>query len=157
MQQDPLIFSDTVRANLCLDETSDSTEGISDESLWDACRIAQIGDTLRSFPDGLETVIGSEGRTLSAGEKQRLELARVLLRRGVEDWRADGRVRWQFQPLSRCVGPQSGSLCHVSSPRLVKPGAPISGTGLSCLLHVKGYAAYRVGSAFGVAHGLRTR
>ena len=55
------------------------------------------------------------------------------------------------------VGPQSGSLCHVSSPRLVKPGAPISGTGLSCLLHVKGYAAYRVGSAFGVAHGLRTR
>ena len=76
---------------------------------------------------------------------------------GVEDWRADGRVRWQFQPLSRCVGPQSGSLCHVSSPRLVKPGAPISGTGLSCLLHVKGYAAYRVGSAFGVAHGLRTR
>ena len=80
VQQDPLIFSDTVHANLCLDETSDSTEGISDESLWDACRIAQISDTLRSFPDGLETVIGPEGRTLSAGEKQRLELARVLLR-----------------------------------------------------------------------------
>ena len=80
VQQDPLIFSDTVRANLCLEATSESTEGISDEPLWESCRIAQISDTLRSFPDGLETVIGTEGRTLSAGEKQRLELARVLLR-----------------------------------------------------------------------------
>ena len=43
------------------------------------------------------------------------------------------------------VGPQSGSLCHVSSPRLVKPGGPISGTGLSCLHHVKGYTAEEKG------------
>ena len=55
------------------------------------------------------------------------------------------------------VGPQSGSRGHVSSPRLVKPGVPISGTGLSCLLHVKGYVAYRVGSAFEAARGHRTR
>ena len=80
VQQDPLIFSDTVRANLCLEATRESSGEISDEALWEACRIAQISDTLHSFPDGLETVIGSEGRTLSAGEKQRLELARVLLR-----------------------------------------------------------------------------
>ena len=79
VQQDPLIFSDTVRANLCLEDRNTAGE-TSDEPLWEACRIARISDTLRSFPEGLETVIGSEGRTLSAGEKQRLELARVLLR-----------------------------------------------------------------------------
>ena len=80
VQQDPLIFSDTVRANLCLEATNESAERISDELLWKACRVAQISDTVHRFPDNLDTLIGSEGRTLSAGEKQRLELARVLLR-----------------------------------------------------------------------------
>ncbi len=79
VQHDPLIFSDTVRANLCL-EPSEDTGGVADELLWEACRVAQISDTVRTFEDGLDTSIGSEGRTLSAGEKQRLELARVLLR-----------------------------------------------------------------------------
>ena len=80
VQQEPLIFSDTVRANLCLGEQTQSGESIPDESLWDACRTAQISETLHGFPEGLDTPIGSEGRTLSAGEKQRVELARVLLR-----------------------------------------------------------------------------
>ena len=80
VQQDPLIFSDTVRANLCLEEQTQSGESIPDETLWDACRTAQISETLLAFPEGLDTLIGSEGRTLSAGEKQRVELARVLLR-----------------------------------------------------------------------------
>ena len=79
VQQDPLIFSDTVRANLCPD-ASEGGGDVSDDRLWEACRVAQISDTVGSFPDGLDTLIGSDGRTLSAGEKQRLELARVLLR-----------------------------------------------------------------------------
>ena len=81
VQQDPLIFSDTVRANLALEGPSESRDSIADQALWEACESAQIAATLRSFPEGLETAIGAEGRTLSAGEKQRLELARVLLRR----------------------------------------------------------------------------
>ena len=55
------------------------------------------------------------------------------------------------------VGPQSGSHDHVSSPRLLKRSMRVSRTTLSCLLHVKGYAAYRVGSAFAAATGHRTR
>ena len=55
------------------------------------------------------------------------------------------------------VGPQSGSHDHVSSPRLIKRSMRVSRTTLSCLLHVKGYAAYRVGSAFAAATGHRTR
>ena len=55
------------------------------------------------------------------------------------------------------VGPQSGSHDHVSSPRLLKRSMRFSRTTLSCLLHVKGYAAYRVGSAFAAATGHRTR
>ena len=55
------------------------------------------------------------------------------------------------------VGPQSGSRGHVSSPRLIKRSMRISRTTLSCLLHVKGYGTYRVGSAFEAARGHRTR
>ena len=65
----------------------------------------------------------------------------------VESWRAAGRVRWLLRRFR--TGPQSGSREHVSSSRLVKPSMPISGTGLSCCLRLKGYAAFQAGSAFG--------
>ena len=65
----------------------------------------------------------------------------------VESWRATGRVRWLIRRFR--TGPQSGSRGHVSSSRLVKPSIPISGTGLSCCLRLKGYAAVQTGSAFG--------
>ena len=65
----------------------------------------------------------------------------------VESWRAAGRVRWLLRRFR--TGPQSGSRGHVSSSRLVKPSMPISGTGLSCCLRLKGYAAVQTGSAFG--------
>ena len=65
----------------------------------------------------------------------------------VESWRAVGRVRWLLRRFR--TGPQSGSRGHVSSSRLVKPSMPISGTGLSCCLRLKGYVAVQTGSAFG--------
>lgn len=54
--------------------------GALDEELWLACDAAQIGDFIRSLPNGLDTVVGERGHRLSGGEKQRLAIARLLLK-----------------------------------------------------------------------------
>lgn len=81
VQQEPLIFSDSIRANLCLEQGYRADVTVSEDLLWEACETAQIKEMISGLPSGLDTVIGSEGRSLSGGEKQRLELARILLRR----------------------------------------------------------------------------
>ena len=67
---------DTIEANLRF-AAPDATEA----QIWAACEDAQIGDLLRSLPDGLATVVGDRGYRLSGGEKQRLAIARLLLKR----------------------------------------------------------------------------
>ncbi len=73
--QDAHLFHDTMRANL-LYARPDATEA----ELIAACDRAQIGDLIRSLPDGLSTVVGDRGHRLSGGEKQRLAIARLLLK-----------------------------------------------------------------------------
>ena len=52
----------------------------TDDQLREACRIAQIHDHIAALPDGYDTVVGERGYRFSGGEKQRLALARTLLR-----------------------------------------------------------------------------
>src|SRR5690606_41817805 len=52
----------------------------TDEELWQALDRAQIGDLVRSLPDGLSTVVGERGYRFSGGEKQRIAIARLLLK-----------------------------------------------------------------------------
>ena len=73
--QDAHLFHDTIRANL-LYARPDAT----DEDLIEALRAAQILPLVRSLPDGLETVVGDRGYRLSGGEKQRVAVARLLLK-----------------------------------------------------------------------------
>jgi len=73
--QDAHMFHETVRSNL-LYAAPDATE----DELVDACRAAQIWDLISSLPDGLDTMVGDRGYRLSGGEKQRLALARLLLK-----------------------------------------------------------------------------
>jgi len=73
--QDSHMFHDSIEANL-LYAKKDATEA----EMWAACDAAQIGDFIRSLPNGLNTVVGERGHRLSGGEKQRLAIARLLLK-----------------------------------------------------------------------------
>jgi ATP-binding cassette, subfamily B, bacterial len=73
--QDSHMFHESIRENLRYAK-SDAT----DEELLLACDQAQLGTFIRSLPNGLDTVVGERGHRLSGGEKQRLAIARLLLK-----------------------------------------------------------------------------
>jgi len=73
--QDPHMFHDTIAANLRY-----ARPEATDDELVAACRAARIHDLIASLPEGYETMVGERGYRLSGGEKQRLALARVLLK-----------------------------------------------------------------------------
>src|SRR5215472_1164020 len=73
--QDAHLFHDTIRANLLYARPS-----ATETELVQACEAAQIWDLISVLPDGLDTVVGDRGYRLSGGEKQRVALARLLLK-----------------------------------------------------------------------------
>jgi ATP-binding cassette subfamily B protein len=73
--QDAHLFHDTIRANLAYARPS-----ATERELVEACKAAQIWDLVAVLPDGLDTVVGDRGYRLSGGEKQRVALARLLLK-----------------------------------------------------------------------------
>jgi ATP-binding cassette subfamily B protein len=73
--QDAHLFHDTLRANLLY-----ARPAATGAEIADACRAAQIWDLIETLPDGLDTVVGDRGYRLSGGEKQRVALARLLLK-----------------------------------------------------------------------------
>ncbi|HEX9231023.1 MAG TPA: ABC transporter ATP-binding protein [Jatrophihabitantaceae bacterium] len=75
VSQDAHMFHDTIRANLVY-----AKPGATESELWQAVEQAQIADLVASLPDGLDTVVGDRGYRLSGGEKQRLAIARLLLK-----------------------------------------------------------------------------
>jgi ATP-binding cassette subfamily C protein CydC len=72
--QDAHLFSTSIRANLTL-----ARHGASDAELEAALRSARIWDWVERLPDGLDTLVGEQGRELSGGQRQRIALARALL------------------------------------------------------------------------------
>ncbi|MEV0263414.1 ABC transporter ATP-binding protein [Streptomyces sp. NPDC050617] len=73
--QDAHLFHTTIRANLTY-----SRPDATDQELTEACKAAQIWDLIQSLPDGLDTMVGDRGYRLSGGEKQRIAMARLLLK-----------------------------------------------------------------------------
>ena len=74
--QKNLLFSGTIKENLRW-----GNENATDEELIEACRLAQADDFVRSFPDGYDTKIEQGGTNVSGGQKQRLCIARALLKK----------------------------------------------------------------------------
>ncbi|GAA1182539.1 ABC transporter ATP-binding protein [Ornithinimicrobium humiphilum] len=74
VSQQTFMFDDTVRGNVTLGEDA------TDESVWEALRVAQADGFVSTLPDGIDTVIGERGGSLSGGQRQRIALARAVWR-----------------------------------------------------------------------------
>ncbi len=73
--QETYLFNGTIRENLLY-----AAPDASEEAIWEACRKANIDEFIKKQPDGLDAMVGNRGLKLSGGEKQRLSIARVLLK-----------------------------------------------------------------------------
>ncbi len=74
--QDPMIFDDTLRANLCYELDNEPTKAEVERVL----DITQLTKVVESLPNGLDSLIGDKGAQLSAGQRQRIAIARALLK-----------------------------------------------------------------------------
>ena len=96
------LFSGTIRENLLWGD-----ENATDEELWEACRAACADEFLSRMPDGLETDLGQGGVNVSGGQKQRLCIARAILKKprvqilddstSAVDTATDARIREAFR------------------------------------------------------------
>ncbi|KAL1304064.1 hypothetical protein AAFC00_000499 [Neodothiora populina] len=73
--QDTVLFNETLMYNLKY-----ANPAATDEQVFDACRAASIHDKILSFPDGYNTKVGERGLRLSGGEKQRVAIARTIIK-----------------------------------------------------------------------------
>ncbi|MBC8951682.1 drug ABC transporter ATP-binding protein [Xenorhabdus sp. PB62.4] len=73
VQQDPVVLAASFFDNVTLGRD------ISEEKIWEVLEMVQLAEFVHSLPDGLNSVLGEQGNTLSAGQKQLLAMARVLV------------------------------------------------------------------------------
>ncbi|GGF35822.1 ABC transporter ATP-binding protein [Williamsia phyllosphaerae] len=108
--QKPYLFSGTIATNMRYGK-SDAT----DDEIWEALTIAQAADFVRDMPDGLDTAVAQGGTTVSGGQRQRLAIARAVIRRpdiylfddsfSALDLTTDAKLRAALKPVTRdaCV------------------------------------------------------
>jgi ATP-binding cassette subfamily B protein len=104
--QKAFLFSGTVASNLRYADPE-----ATDEQLWDALRVAQAEDFVRAMPEGLDSPIAQGGTNVSGGQRQRLSIARALVRRpevylfddafSALDLATDARLRAALEPWTR--------------------------------------------------------
>jgi ATP-binding cassette subfamily B protein len=104
--QKPYLFSGTVASNLRYADPE-----ATDDELWEALEIAQAAPFVRAMPDGLESTIAQGGTNVSGGQRQRLAIARALVRKpgiflfddsfSALDLATDARLRAALEPATR--------------------------------------------------------
>ena len=120
--QKAVLFRGTLRENLCWGK-----DGASDDELWDALRAAQAEDVVREKPEGLDATVEQGGRNFSGGQRQRLTIARALVRRpgvlilddsaSALDYATDARLRQairrlEYRPTTFIVSQRAASVRH---------------------------------------------
>lgn len=75
VSQEPFLFNGTIRDNVLFGRLD-----ASEEEIWEALRFANAEEFVRRLPDGLDTVVGERGVKLSVGQKQRISIARAVLK-----------------------------------------------------------------------------
>jgi ATP-binding cassette, subfamily C, bacterial len=75
VSQDPFLFHDTLRRNL-----SWANPSATEKDMWEALALTGAAELVRGMDDGLDTIVGERGMLISGGERQRIALARALLR-----------------------------------------------------------------------------
>ena len=75
LTQDPVLFDDSVFANICY-----GSEGASEEDVIAAAKAAAAHDFISQLPNGYRTLVGEAGNRFSGGERQRIAFARAMLR-----------------------------------------------------------------------------
>jgi ATP-binding cassette subfamily B protein len=76
VEQEPFLFSRSIRENICYGVGRE----VSEAEVVQAAQAAAIHDTIMTFPQGYDTIVGEKGVTLSGGQKQRVAIARTLLK-----------------------------------------------------------------------------
>lgn len=104
--QKPFLFAGTIRSNLAYGK-GDAT----DEEMWEALRVAQAADFVADMPGGLDATIEQGGSNVSGGQRQRLAIARAVIRKpdiylfddsfSALDLATDGRLRAALAPYTR--------------------------------------------------------
>lgn len=131
--QSPALFRGTVRSNLLWGD-ADAT----DEMLWQALDAAQAADFVRALPKGLDAPVQEDGRNFSGGQRQRLAIARALVRRpdililddatSALDYATDAALRralreLPFRPTVFLVSQRTVSLRHADTILVLEEGA----------------------------------
>ena len=70
-----MLFNDTISYNLKYGKVD-----ASEKEIWDIAKKAQLNKIIKNFPEGMDTIVGERGLKLSGGEKQRVAIARTLLK-----------------------------------------------------------------------------
>ncbi|MEN0129500.1 MAG: ABC transporter ATP-binding protein [Brevundimonas sp.] len=133
--QKPYLFSGTVRSNL-----EYGKPGASDDELWHALEVAQARDFVEALPEGLDSPITQGGTNVSGGQRQRLAIARVLVRRphlylfddsfSALDYATDAALRRALVPETRdaavlVVAQRVATIRHADSIVVLEDGAVV--------------------------------